>query len=132
MTTKLVKLIKDFKILIHGILYIVTFMVMKISLIDSTYSILIRCPWLWDVKVPHDQGTNQFINIEGNGTITIILVNKRLNDTTKQPKALLCYDFFPRVTHDEEETLLIVEPNLLFIGTFTLHALDQCWPIMVF
>jgi hypothetical protein len=54
MTKKLVKLIKDFKILIHGILYIVTFMVMKISLIDSTYSILISCPWLWDVKVPHD------------------------------------------------------------------------------
>jgi hypothetical protein len=41
--TKLVRLIiKDIKIQIHGILYIITFMVMKKKNLDSTYSMLLN------------------------------------------------------------------------------------------
>jgi hypothetical protein len=43
-TIKSVELIKDFKIQIHKILYIATFMVMKKNVLDSTYSILLSQP----------------------------------------------------------------------------------------
>jgi hypothetical protein len=45
-------LIKDPKILIHGIPYVVTFTVIQSSVLD--YSMLLNCPWLRDVKVSHD------------------------------------------------------------------------------
>ncbi len=47
-------LIKDFKILVHGIPYIVTFTMIQSSVLESSYSMLLGCPWLKDVKVPHD------------------------------------------------------------------------------
>jgi hypothetical protein len=39
--TKLVRLIKDLKIHIHGIPYIATFTIMKNNVLDSTYSMLL-------------------------------------------------------------------------------------------
>jgi len=39
---------------IHGILYIITFMVMNNNAIDLTYSMLLQHPWLLDAKVIHD------------------------------------------------------------------------------
>jgi hypothetical protein len=47
-------LIKDFKIHVHGILYVVTFTVIHSSVLESSYFMLLVCPWLKDVKVSHD------------------------------------------------------------------------------
>jgi hypothetical protein len=50
-TTKLVGLIKDFKIYVP---YITTCIVLQNSVVDFSYSMLLRRPWLKDVKVAHD------------------------------------------------------------------------------
>jgi hypothetical protein len=50
-TTKLVGLIKDFKIYVP---YITTCIVLQNSVVDFSYSMLLRRPWLRDVKVAHD------------------------------------------------------------------------------
>ncbi len=52
--TKPIGLIRDLKIHIHGILYIVTFIVMKNNILDANYSMLLGRPWLWDAKVTYD------------------------------------------------------------------------------
>jgi hypothetical protein len=52
--TKSIGLIQNLKVLIHGILYIVTFIVMKNNVLDASYSMLLGCPWLQDAKVTHD------------------------------------------------------------------------------
>jgi hypothetical protein len=44
-------LIRDLKIFIHGIPYIVTFIVINNIVIDSSYSMLLGHPWLKDAKV---------------------------------------------------------------------------------
>jgi hypothetical protein len=51
-------LIKDLKILIHGIPYVVTFTVIQSSVLDSSYFMLLGHPWLKDAKVSHDWGNN--------------------------------------------------------------------------
>ncbi len=60
--TKLVGLIGDLKIYVHGILYITTFIVFQNSVVDSSYSMLLGRPWLRDAKVAHDWGSNTFTN----------------------------------------------------------------------
>jgi hypothetical protein len=52
--TKMVKFIKDLKIQIHGIPYIVMFVVMKTNILDSSYSMLLGRPWLCNAHVTHD------------------------------------------------------------------------------
>jgi hypothetical protein len=47
-------LIKDLQIFVHGIPYTITFIVINNNVIDSSYSMLLGCPWLRDVKVSHD------------------------------------------------------------------------------
>ncbi len=54
---KALNLIKDFKVLIHGIPYAVTFIVIQNSVLDSGYSMLLGHPWLRDAKVSHDWAT---------------------------------------------------------------------------
>jgi hypothetical protein len=44
-------LIKDLRILVHGIHYIVTFIMIQSSVLDFSYFMLINCPWLIDAKV---------------------------------------------------------------------------------
>jgi hypothetical protein len=56
--TKPLDLIKDLKIFVHGILYIVTFIVINKNVLDSNYSMLLRRTWLRDAKVSHDWGNN--------------------------------------------------------------------------
>jgi hypothetical protein len=51
-------LIKDLKILVHGIFYIVTFIVIQNSVLDSNYSMLLSCPWLRNAKIFHDWDNN--------------------------------------------------------------------------
>ncbi len=57
-TTKLVGLIRDLKIYVHNILYITTFPIFQNNVVDSSYSMLLGRPWLKDVKVAHDWGSN--------------------------------------------------------------------------
>jgi hypothetical protein len=51
-------LIKDLKIFVHGIPYMVTFIVINSNVLDSNYSMLPGHPWLRNAKVSHDWGTN--------------------------------------------------------------------------
>jgi hypothetical protein len=51
-------IIRDLKIFVHGIPYIVTFIIINSSILDFNYSMLLGCPWLKDVKISHDLGTN--------------------------------------------------------------------------
>jgi hypothetical protein len=53
-TTKLVGLIRDLKICVHGIPYITMFTILQNSVVDSNYSMLLRRPWLRDAKMAHD------------------------------------------------------------------------------
>jgi len=51
-------LIKDLKILVHGISYALTFIIIQSNFLDFNYFMLLSCPWLRDVKVFHDWGNN--------------------------------------------------------------------------
>ncbi len=51
-------LIKDLKIFVHGIPYTITFNVINNNVLDSSCSMLLRRPWLKDVKVSHGWGTD--------------------------------------------------------------------------
>jgi hypothetical protein len=72
-TVKLMGLIKDLKIYVHGIPYITTFTILQNSVVDTSYSMLLGRPWLRDAKVAHDWGRN-IVTIQGNGTIQTILL----------------------------------------------------------
>jgi hypothetical protein len=67
-TTKPMGLIRDLKIYVHGIPYIITFTILQNSVVYSNYSMLLERPWLRDVKVAHDWGSN-IVTIQGNGTV---------------------------------------------------------------
>jgi hypothetical protein len=67
-TTKLMGLIRDLKIYVHGIPYITTFTILQNSVVDFSYSMLLGRPWLKDAKVAHDWGSN-IVTIQGNGTV---------------------------------------------------------------
>jgi hypothetical protein len=47
-------LIRDLKIFVHGIPHIVTFIIINNNVLNYSYSMLLRCPWLKNVKVSHD------------------------------------------------------------------------------
>jgi hypothetical protein len=80
---KLVRLIKDLKIYVHGIPYIIMFNVLQNNVVDSNYSMLLERPWLRDAKVAHDWGSN-IVTIQGNGTVRIIIVTKHLGGEVKR------------------------------------------------
>jgi hypothetical protein len=58
----------EFKVHIHGIPYIATFIVMQNNVFDGSYSMLLGRPWLRNAKVIHNRGKN-LITIESNGVI---------------------------------------------------------------
>jgi hypothetical protein len=103
--TKLVGLIKDLKVHIHGISYITTFMIMKNNVLDYNYFMLLGQPWLCNAHVTHDWGNN-LITIEGNGTVRTLVVTKHLDNNTKHPKVFLCYDLMEGVIDKEEDIFL--------------------------
>jgi hypothetical protein len=76
-------IIPHIRIKIHGMLYIVTFMVMNNKAIDPKYSVLLGCPYLQDAKVIHDWVINM-VTIEGNGTINTIFVSKYLSGNIRR------------------------------------------------
>jgi hypothetical protein len=86
------KFVKDPKILVHGIPYVVTFSIIQSSVLDSNYFMLLGRLWLRDAKVSHDWGNNIII-IQGTGTIKTIPITKKLGAPTKHSKVLVCYDF---------------------------------------
>jgi hypothetical protein len=49
-------LIRNLKIYVHNIPYIIMFVVLQNSVIDYNYSMLLGRPWLRDAKVAHDWG----------------------------------------------------------------------------
>jgi hypothetical protein len=97
-------LIKDLRILIHGIPYAVTFIVIQSSVLDHNYFMLLGRPWLNDVKVSHDWGDNTII-IQRAGTVRTIHVTKKLRAPTKCPKILVCYDFHYGISHEKEDLM---------------------------
>jgi len=82
-TTKLVGLIRDLKICVHGIPHIIMFTILQNSMVDSSYSMLGR-PWLRDAKMAHDWGSN-IVTIQGNGTIRTITITKHLGSEVRRP-----------------------------------------------
>jgi hypothetical protein len=104
-------LTKYFRILVHGIPYVVTFTVIKSSVLDSDYSMLLGCPWLRDAKMSHDHGNN-IITIQGVCTIRTIHVTKKLGAPTKCQEILVCYDFHYGIFDEEEDLMFAIEPRL--------------------
>jgi len=82
-TTRPMGLNKDLIIYVHGIPYIITFTILQNSVVNSSYSMVLGRPWLRDVKVAHDWGSN-IITIQGNGTIKKITVTKHLGGEVKR------------------------------------------------
>jgi len=77
------------KIYVHGIPYIIAFIILQNNVVDSSYSMLLGRPWLRDVKMAHDWGSN-IVTIQGNGTIRTIIVTKHLGSEIRKPEGLLC------------------------------------------
>jgi hypothetical protein len=97
-------LIKDLKILVHKIPYVMTFIIIQSSVLDSSYSMLLGHHWLRDVKMSHDLGNNT-ITIQGTVTIKTIPITKKLETLTKHQEVFVCYDFHFGII-DEEEDLM--------------------------
>ncbi len=66
-------------------------------MVDSNYSMLLGRPWLRDVKVAHDWGSNN-ITIQGNGIVRTITITKHLGGELRRPKMLLCYKYQNGIT----------------------------------
>ncbi len=98
-------MIKDIKILVHEIPYVVTFIVIQNSVLDSIYSMLLGCPWLRDAKVFHDWGNN-IITMQITNIVRTISTTKELGAPTKCLKMLVCYDFQFRISDKEEDLML--------------------------
>ncbi len=77
-------LIKDLKIYVHGIPYITTFTILHNNVVDFNYSMLLGRPWLRDVKVAHDWGSN-IVVIQRNGTVLTIIITKHLGSEVRRP-----------------------------------------------
>jgi hypothetical protein len=56
-----VGLICDLNIYVHYIPYVIKFIVLHNKVIDVSYSMLLKRPWLLDVKVAHDLENNTMI-----------------------------------------------------------------------
>jgi len=108
-TTKAVGLIRDLKIYVHGIPYIIMFTILHNRVVDSSFSMLLGRTWLKDVKVAHDWGNNIII-MQRNETIKTITVTKHLGGEVKKPKVLLCYDYQNGITNEEEDIIFVTEP----------------------
>jgi hypothetical protein len=112
-------LIKDLKILVHEIPCAMTFIVIQSSVLDSSYSMLLRCPWLRDVKVSHDWG-NDIITIQGLDTVRTIHVTKKLGTPNKCPEVLVYYDFHFGISNKEEDLMFTTKPILFSIRTIVV------------
>ncbi len=83
-TIKPVGLIRDLKIHVHDIHYIITFIILHNSVVDCSYSMLLGKPRLKDAKMAHDWVSN-ILTIQGNGTIRTITITKHLGGELRRP-----------------------------------------------
>ena len=103
-------LLRDVKIHIHGIPYIVIFTVIDCQTIKLDYSMLLGRPWLRNAKVIHDWANDQ-VQIMGNGTVKAVKINRQLGYEAMTSHALVCYNFAEGITDDEETILLVADPS---------------------
>ncbi len=123
-TTKLVRLIRDMKIYVHGIPYIIMFTIFQNSVVDFSYSMLLGRSWLKDVKVTRDWGNN-IVTIQGNQTIKTITITKHLGGEERKPKMLLCYEYQNGITEEEEDIIFATKPELFSIRIISLPETIQ-------
>jgi hypothetical protein len=79
---------------------------------------LLGRPWLRDVKMAHDWGSN-IVTIQGNGTVRIIIITKHLGGEVRRQEVLLCYDYHNDITYEDEDIIFAIEPKLFSIGTIS-------------
>jgi len=112
-------LIKDLKLFVHGIPYMVTFIVINNNVLDSSYLMLLGRPWLKVAKVSHDWGTN-IVTIQGANTVRTIPITKKLGIQTKRPKVLIYYDFHYGIFANKEDVMFATRLDLFSIGTIAI------------
>jgi len=117
--TRPLGIIRNLKIHIHGIPYIATFIILKNSVVDYNYFVLLGRLWLRDVKVIYDWANNVII-VQGNGTIKTILVNRKLRAKTRRPQILVYYDLKEGLIDEKEDLIFEIKPKLFSIGTIIL------------
>ena len=120
-------LLRDVKIHIHGIPYLVTLTIIDCQTIKSDYSMLLGRPWLKNAKVIHDWANDQ-VQIMGNGTVKSVKINCQLGYEAVTPHALVCYNFAKGITDDEETILLAADPTLQPVGTIDWDVLSSQLP----
>ena len=124
---KPIGLLRDVKIHIHGIPYIVTLTIIDCQTIKSDYSMLLGRLWLRNAKVIHDWANDQ-VQIMGNGTVKTVKINRQLGYEAVTPHALVCYNFAEGITDDEETILLAADPTLQPVGTIDWDVLSSQLP----
>ena len=124
---KPIGLLRDVKIHIHGIPYIVTLTVIDCQTIKSDYSMLFGRSWLRNAKVIHDWANDQ-VQIMGNGTVKTVKINRQLGYEAVTPHALVSYNFAEGITDDEETILLAADPTLQPVGTIDWDVLSSQLP----
>ena len=120
-------LLRDVKIHIHSIPYIVTLTVIDCQTIKSDYSMLLGRPWLRNAKVIHDWANDQ-VQIMGNGTVKTVKINRQLGCEAVTPHALVCYNFAEGITDDEETILFAADPTLQPVETIDWGVLSSQLP----
>ncbi len=80
---------------------------------------LLKRFWFRNAKVTHDWDNN-VINVQGNGSIKTILINKKLGAKTRRPQILVYYDLMEGLIDEKEDMIFEIEPKLFSISKFTL------------
>lgn len=68
-------LIRDVRIHIHDIPYIITLIVIDYATVKSDYKMLLGQPWLRDANMIHDWSNNK-VKIMGNDTVKTVKINR--------------------------------------------------------
>jgi hypothetical protein len=85
---------------------------------------LFRKPWLRDVKVAHDWGSN-IVTIQGDRIVKTITVTKHLGGEVRKLEMLLCYNYQNGITDEEEDIIFIIKLKLFPIKTISLPETIQ-------
>ncbi len=67
---------------------------------------LLGKPWLRDVKMTHDWGSNT-ITIQRNGIVRTIIITKHLGVEVRRLEMLLCYDYQNDITYEKNISYLL-------------------------
>jgi hypothetical protein len=65
-------------------------------------------------------GETNTVTIQGDGTVTTIVVTKYLGAEVKRPQVLLCYNYYNGITNEEEDIIFAIKPKLFSIGIISL------------